>query len=203
MEKIAEIEYKITPERIMNSYYAKDKVSYEDYSKEIYDSMPDSMKEMSIEFYDDRFIEVNLVKKEKNTYLYDELFYIEKVENGYLFCNDRAKFNFFEFSDFKADELEKLDEILKKYYTNTFSEVTATLEDYELDKKRIITVMKTMYKKTRVILSIGYSILLGVMVYFTSQSVLAGVFIMIITYVILNLIFYFSRKRSAKKYSAQ
>ena len=50
MEKIAEIEYKVTLEKIMNSYYAHYKVKYEEYSKEFYDSLPDSVKEVRVEF---------------------------------------------------------------------------------------------------------------------------------------------------------
>ena len=53
MERIAVIEYKITPERITNSYYAKHKVKYEDYSKDIYDSMSDRVKNIKAEFYED------------------------------------------------------------------------------------------------------------------------------------------------------
>ena len=137
MEKIAEIEYKITPEWVMKSYYTHYKVKYEEYSREFYDSLPESAKEVRVEFYEDRFVTENLVKNEKNTYLYDELSAVKKLENAYSFYTNKVEYRFFEFSDFKAEELKKLDDILKKYYEKTEEHIIAEIENFEWTEEKL------------------------------------------------------------------
>ena len=199
MERIAVIEYKITPERITNSYYAKHKVKYEEYSKEIYDSMSDRVKNIRTEFDEDRFIIENLVKNEKNEYLYDELFSIEKNDNGYLFCYDKVKYNFFEFNDFKSDELNELDKILKKYYMDNSSEEVAVIENYVLDQKRVIIGMKSMHRKMALIMTTVFPLLFGLINYVGNGGLVFSVIECIFLFLLFNFIFYFSRKRSSKK----
>ena len=137
MERIALVEYKVSQSRIMKFYYAKYRVNYERFSKEIFDTIPDSEKEVRVEFYEDRLIKTNIVKNEKNTYLYDEMFYIEKTENEYLFYFNKNDYIFFEFTEFKKEELEKLDSILKKYYEKETENIIAKIEDFEWTEKRI------------------------------------------------------------------
>ena len=137
MEKIAEIEYKVTLEKIMNSYYAHYKVKYEEYSKEFYDSLPDSVKEVRVEFYEDRLVIENLIKNEKQTYLYDELYKVQKSENAYLFYTNKVEYRFFEFSDFNAEELENLDNTIKKYYEKTEDNIIAEIENFEWTEEKL------------------------------------------------------------------
>lgn len=152
MEKIAEIEYKVTLEKIMNSYYAHYKVKYEEYSKEFYDSLPDSVKEVRVEFYEDRLVIENLIKNEKNTYLYDELYTVKKSENSYSFYTNKVEYRFFEFSDFKAKELENLDDILKKYYENTKNKIIAEIENFEWTEEKLRKGTMNTSMKFRVLL---------------------------------------------------
>ena len=148
MEKIAEIEHKVTLEKIMNSYYAHYKVKYEEYSKEFYDSLPDSVKEVRVEFYEDRLVIENLIKNEKQTYLYDELYKVQKSENAYLFYTNKVEYRFFEFSDFNAEELENLDNTIKKYYEKTEDNIIAEIERKK--KRRLSLSARSKSHKVRV-----------------------------------------------------
>lgn len=134
-------------QRLKESYYAKYGVMDEIYAKEIAETIPDSMKHFSIEFYGEKFLVRNKIKEEVNTYLYDELYKIEKAGEGYLILINKNQFYFFKFSDFQEEELGKLDEILKKYYMNASNDVIAVIENYTWDLNRCITGMKAVYKK--------------------------------------------------------
>ena len=134
-------------QRLKESYYARYGVMDEISVKEIAETIPDSMKHFSIEFYSEEFIVRNKIKEEVNSYLYDELYKTEKVKDGYLISLNKNQFYFFKFSDFQEEELEKLDEILKKYYLNVSNDLVAVIEDYKWDLNRCITGMKAVYKK--------------------------------------------------------
>ena len=156
MEPIAVTEYKITSEKIMEFYYAKYKVNYDEFSKEIYDTMPDNMKEMRVEFFEDRFVLENLMKSEKNTYLYDDLFAIEKVGNGYLFYYNKTEYYFSKFSNFSIQELGKLDDILRKYYEKAEYKIIAEIENFEWTAKKIRMGMRTKFKMAVIATVLGY-----------------------------------------------
>ncbi|MBP9477484.1 MAG: hypothetical protein KBF12_02595 [Sebaldella sp.] len=203
MEIIAKIpNFKTDLQRLKESYYARYGVMDENYAKEIDDTISDSMRDYEIEFYKDKFLVRNIVKNEVNSHLYSELYRVEKIKEGYLFSLDKTKFYFFKFSDLVENEStgDKLDEILKKYYTGTTNGVIATIENYVLDQKRCITGLKAMYKNMLSGMQLAGLIFLGVFQYLIYRDIFITV-ISVIGYVILIFILFkfFYYKRTAKK----
>ena len=144
MKEVAEIRYTVDADRLMRLYYARYKVNYEKFSKEIYESRSEREREYRDVFFDDRVVSENILKDEKKTFLYDELFAVEKTENGYLFHVTNSSLLFYGFDDFKTEELSALDEILRPYYEVKHDEAVAVIENSEYTEGKI---RKIMFKK--------------------------------------------------------
>ena len=144
MKEVAEIRYTVDADRLMRLYYARYKVNYEKFSKEIYESRSEREREYRDVFFDDRVVSENILKDEKKTFLYDELFAVEKTENGYLFDVTNSSLLFYGFDDFKTEELSALDEILRPYYEVKHDEAVAVIENSEYTEDKI---RKIMFKK--------------------------------------------------------
>ena len=144
MKEVAEIRYTVDADRLMRLYYARYKVNYEKFSKEIYESRSESEREYRDVFFHDRVVSENILKDEKTTFLYDELFAVEKTENGYLFHVTNSSLLFYGFDEFKTEELKALDEILRPYYEVKRDEAVAVIENSEYTEDKI---RKIMFKK--------------------------------------------------------
>ena len=161
MKEIAEIRYTVDADRLMRLYYARYKVNYEKFSKEVYESRSESEREYKDVFFDDRVVSENILKNEKTTFLYDELFAVEKTENGYLFYVTNSSLLFYGFDEFDIKNLETLDKVLRSYYEIKREEPVAVIENFEYTEDKI---RKIMFKKVfnyKLILVITAYILLG------------------------------------------
>lgn len=152
MKEIAEIHYIMDADRLMRLYYARYKVNYEKFSQEIYESRSESEREYRDIFFDDRVVSENIIKNEKTTFLYKELFAVEKTEAGYLFYVNKGSIIFYGFDEFDTEELKVLDEILRPYYEMKKDEVIAKIENFEYTEDKI---RKIMFKRV-----INYKLLL-------------------------------------------
>ena len=144
MKEIAEIQYTVDADRLKRLYYARYKVNYEKFSQEIYESRSESEREYKDIFFDDRVISENILKNEKTTFLYDELFAVEKTEDGYLFHITNNSLLFYGFNEFDPKSLEALDEILRPYYEIKLEKPAAVIENFEYTENKI---RKIMFKK--------------------------------------------------------
>lgn len=142
----AEIDFNYNLERIQDTYFAKYGVKSEEEAKALDETITDSMRKYKILFYDDKFVFENIIKNENTTHFYNEIFEIEKVENGYIFFITKQKFYFFKFNDFDSNEAENLDKVLEKYYKKTEGRIIAKVENYELTEKRCTQGLKYLYK---------------------------------------------------------
>ena len=104
MKEIAEIKYTVDADRLIRLYYARYKVNYEKFSQEIYESRSESERKYKDVFFYDRVISENILKNEKTTFLYDELFAVEKTEDGYLFHVTISSLLFYGFNEFDPKE---------------------------------------------------------------------------------------------------
>ena len=144
MKEIAEIQYTVDADRLMHLYYARYKVNYEKFSQEIYKSRSENERKYKDTFFNDRVISENILKNEKTTFLYDELFAVEKTENGYLFHVKNSSMLFYGFNEFDSKSLEALDEILRPYYEIKREKPAAVIENFEYTENKI---RKIMFKK--------------------------------------------------------
>ncbi|MCP1224575.1 hypothetical protein [Sebaldella sp. S0638] len=162
MKEIAEIRYTVTADRLMRLYYARYKVNYKEFSQEIYDSRSDSEKEYSDVFFDDRVISQNIVKDEKTTFLYNELYAVDKTDIGYLFYVTKDSLLFYGFDEFEPESLKKLDEILKPYYETEKEEIIAKIENSEYTEDKIRKIMfKRVFNHRLLLVITAYVILIS------------------------------------------
>jgi hypothetical protein len=154
MEDIIKIKYKNDFDRLKETYISAYGATNNEYLKELDRSITDSMRNFEAEFDNEKVIIRTVDKNEKNTYFYKEIYKLKKTHDSYLFFINKLQFYFFKFSDFSAEDLKKIDNILKVFYEKTQNEVLAVIEDYELTEKRVTEAGKTIYKSINIIFAL-------------------------------------------------
>lgn len=190
------IEYYVNTQYWLDAYYAKYGVLDHEFAQKLNDSTPDNMRHFTMSFNNEKLVIFNKDKNEINTFYYQDLYCINKTENGYLFFINNQDFYFVSQQSFKSDELEIIHDFLCDYLGKNLENQIAEINNYKMDINRIYYCFYYLLFKKSIMTPI-YILVMFLPCYFLIKDSSHALFFVCIT-IIYSIAIYFSIKPGLK-----
>ena len=190
------IEYYVNTQYWLDAYHAKYGVLDHEFAQKLNDSTPDNMRHFTMSFNNEKLVIFNKDKNEINTFYYQDLYCINKTENGYLFFINNQDFYFVSQQSFKSDELEIIHDFLCDYLGKNLENQIAEINNYKMDINRIYYCFYYLLFKKSIMTPI-YILVMFLPCYFLIKDSSKALFFVYFT-ILYSIAIYFSIKPGIK-----